>query len=80
MSFRAVRVGGMAEKARTNLQVRNQLLEAAEEVLLLCKAAYSDNTESNLLKAAKYSPITGPERNINVSSKRNHSSQLRFFK
>jgi hypothetical protein len=47
--------------------VRNLLLEAAEELLLLCKAADSDNTESNLLKAAKYSPITGPERKRNVS-------------
>jgi hypothetical protein len=45
------------------------LLEAAEELLLLCKAA--DWTQTTL-KAAKYSPITEPERKRNISSKRNH--------
>jgi hypothetical protein len=56
------------------------MLEAAEALLLLYKAADSDNTESNLLKAAKYSrQITGPERKRNVSSKRNHLSLFLNF-
>jgi hypothetical protein len=51
------------------------LLEPAEErtpAAVQSSRADSDNTESNLLKAAKYSPITGSERKRIVSSKRNH--------